>query len=144
MSSSSSTTCIATTNGGGGNYSTCQTTHTGTATSLPPLPPIIRGDKGIYFEQRLNLSPLPSSPLDSNHNISNESISSNDENEKNEKNRNRKKLPKQWMMEKEQNHESKFDNDIPISTECRLYMAPSSIPNSGLGMYLFIHVSHTI
>ena len=43
-------------------------------------------------------------------------------------------------MEKEQNYEtSSFDNDIAIDAECKLYMALSSIPNSGLGKYDCIH-----
>ena len=33
------------------------------------------------------------------------------------------------------------NNNIPTSDECRLYMAPSSIPNTGLGMYAGVKIS---
>ena len=51
--STSPTSCIAASTVSGNN-NTCLVT----TASLPPLPPIIRGDKEAYLEQRLGLPPL--------------------------------------------------------------------------------------
>jgi hypothetical protein len=99
------TTCIVADDGSGNGI--CE------PTSLPPLPPIIRHDKDAYLEQRLGLPTLPEFQKMSNEG----SGQSTDEDSR-------------------KNNVNKFNNTINRGNEeCRMYMAPSSIPNAGFGMY---------
>ena len=133
--------CIATT-ADGSITNICQ------PTSLPSLPPIIRHSKEMYFEQRVGLPPL----LSEQQYI--DEVDNDDEKEEEEDDdtttmttttKSGKKLPMKWMIQKNSNkktNQHQFQNSIPTihSQKCRLYMAPSSIPNSGLGMYSGIHI----
>lgn len=120
-----SNTCIASSSSSSGGGTACQ------ASPLPSLPPIIRNDKETYLAQRLNLPPLPQNR-----------IQTNDNNDNNSNNSNSQKLPKAWM--KKEAKRKKFKNALPFTSdldyECRLYMAPSRIPNSGLGMFAGIDI----
>ncbi len=82
---------------------------------LPPLPEIIRHDKDAYFEQRLGLSPLSPllSPL-----LPSTSLTIGDNS----------------------TSPSTTTTTTSSSSQCRLYMAPSSVPNAGLGVFSGTHI----
>lgn len=126
-SSSPSLTCESNANANGNKI--CQ------ATSLPPLPRIIRHDKEAYFEQRLGLPPLPGNAATAAAPVVGASTVTNDDSTGTVAGKKKKKIPKTWIKNNiQQSTASSFEiNDS--SATCRLYMAPSSIPNSGLGMY---------
>ena len=128
------TNCIASSSTGGTNEynGACLASS---SPLLSPLPPIVQADKKIYLEQRLGLPPLPQNPiLMENNDIQRGRNGDSGTNEKIVK-----KLPKAWTKEKLDTIESNVNNPLPFTSdpdfECRLYMAPSSIPNSGLGVY---------
>ncbi len=128
-SSSTSSSCIATA-ADGSIQNICK------PTSLPPLPPIIRNDREAYLEQRLGLPPLNNHLLfpeaaRGNNDKQEESYKSTTSGTASKNNiEKRKKLPKKWMKNQFGDSAS-----IVVDSQCRLYMAESSIPNSGLGMY---------
>lgn len=146
------TNCVASSSTGGTNEynGACLASS---SPLLAPLPPIVRADKKTYLGQRLGLPPLPQNLIsmenndilnkkdgDSGDHIDDEVVVDNDTNKENVK-----KLPKAWMKEKLDKSENKHvNNPLPFTSdpdfECRLYMAPSSIPNSGLGVYSGVHI----
>ncbi len=138
----SSSSCIVSVDGS--NINTCQpgggVGGISTSTSLPPLPTIIRHDKEAYFEQRLNLPPLSSPSFDSllsdgdNDTASDSTSASDDDNKKHSTGT--RKLPKKWST----TNQSSSSSPISAPEECRLYMAKSSIPNSGLGIYAGVNI----
>lgn len=105
--------------------------YTTVTTTKAALPPLVRNDKETYLTQRLGLPPLPdylddyygSHPNNDNHEIDNSGVVD----------KAKVKIPKAWTK-----RQSSI-NDLPFTTDydftCRLIMAPSSIPNAGLGMF---------